>query len=126
MRFKEDKSRIDNPSLTALLNIALQDTNSTVRALAMSIVQSGYAKGDKLTIFKDITSLGQQAFCYGDGIEYDSMSSYIFFSFSTHSSFVISFSVAIFSILSSKYEYISFSVIPQIEEYLLLILISCN
>ena len=49
MRFKEDKSRIDNPSLTALLNIALQDQNPTVRATAMSILQSGYAKGDRLT-----------------------------------------------------------------------------
>jgi len=49
MRFKEDKSRIDNPSLTALLNIALQDQNATVRATAMTIIQSGYAKGDKLT-----------------------------------------------------------------------------
>jgi len=49
MRFKEDKSRVDNPSLTALLNIALQDTNGTVRGLAMSIIQAGYAKGDKLT-----------------------------------------------------------------------------
>ena len=49
MRFKEDRSRVDNPSLTALLNIALQDTNGTVKALAMSIIQSGYAKGDKIT-----------------------------------------------------------------------------
>jgi len=49
MRFKEDKSRIDNPSLTALLNIALQDVNASVRAVAMSIIQAGYAKGDDLT-----------------------------------------------------------------------------
>lgn len=49
MRFKEDKSRIDNPSLTALLNIALQDQNATVRSTAMTIIQAGYAKGDKLT-----------------------------------------------------------------------------
>ncbi|MCQ2957457.1 MAG: hypothetical protein MJ180_00985 [Candidatus Gastranaerophilales bacterium] len=49
LRFKEEKSRVDNPSLTALLNLALQDTNETVRATAMSIIQSGYAKGDKLT-----------------------------------------------------------------------------
>ena len=49
MRFKEDKSRADNPSLTALLNIALQDNNGTVKGLAMSILQAGYAKGDKIT-----------------------------------------------------------------------------
>lgn len=48
-RFKEDKTRISNPSLTALLNIALQDNNATVRAIAMSILSSGYAKGDGLT-----------------------------------------------------------------------------
>ena len=49
MRFKEDKSRLENPSLTALMNIALQDVNASVRAVAMSIIQSGYAKGDALT-----------------------------------------------------------------------------
>ncbi len=49
MRFKEDKSRIANPSLTALLNLALQDVNASVRAVAMSIIQTGYAKGDAMT-----------------------------------------------------------------------------
>ena len=49
MRFKEDKSRIDNPSLTALLNVALQDPNTTVRSIAMTILEAGYAKGDNLT-----------------------------------------------------------------------------
>lgn len=49
-RFKEDKSRINNPSLTALLNIALQDPDPTVKAAAMSIVSSGYAKGNEQTI----------------------------------------------------------------------------
>ncbi len=48
-RFKEDKSRMNNPSLTALLNIALQDTSPTVRALAMAILSSGYAVGDNTT-----------------------------------------------------------------------------
>ncbi len=48
-RFKEDKSRINNPSLTALLNIALQDPNSTVKAVAMSIISSGYAQGNAQT-----------------------------------------------------------------------------
>ena len=49
MRFKEDKSRMNNPSLTALLNIALQDPNSTVRSVAMSVVEAGYAKGNAQT-----------------------------------------------------------------------------
>ncbi len=48
-RFKEDKSRIDNPSLTALLNIALQDPNSVVRSVAMTALEAGYAKGNSLT-----------------------------------------------------------------------------
>ena len=49
MRFKEDKSRAENPSLTALLNLALQDYNGTIRSMAMSAIQAGYAKGDDLT-----------------------------------------------------------------------------
>jgi len=49
LRFKEDKSRLENPSLTGLLNLALQDTNSIVRTLAMSIITSGYAKGNDIT-----------------------------------------------------------------------------
>lgn len=49
MRFKEDKSRVSNPSLTALLNIALQDPNGVVRSVAMTALEAGYAKGDGLT-----------------------------------------------------------------------------
>ena len=49
MRFKEDKSRMDNPSLTALLNIALQDPNGTVRSVAMTALEAGYAKGNSQT-----------------------------------------------------------------------------
>lgn len=48
-RFKEDKSRYENPSLTALMNLALQDPNASIRAVAMSIVGAGYAKGDAMT-----------------------------------------------------------------------------
>ncbi len=48
-RFKEDKSRINNPSLTALLNIALQDPNGVVRSVAMTALEAGYAKGDANT-----------------------------------------------------------------------------
>ena len=55
-RFKEDKSRLNNPSLTALLNLALQDPNPTVKAVAMSILSSGYAQGNSQTeqILKNI------------------------------------------------------------------------
>lgn len=58
MRFKEDKSRLENPSLTALLNLALQDPNSSVKAVAMSIIGAGYAKGDAKTeeILKNLQS----------------------------------------------------------------------
>ena len=49
MRYKEDKSRINNPSLTALLNIALQDPNGVVRSVAMTAIEAGYAKGDAQT-----------------------------------------------------------------------------
>ncbi len=48
-RFKEDKSRINNPSLTALLNLALQDKNPIVRSLSMATLSAGYAKGDATT-----------------------------------------------------------------------------
>ena len=49
MRFKEDKSRMHNPSLTALLNIALQDPNSVVRGVAMTAIEACYAKGNPQT-----------------------------------------------------------------------------
>ena len=46
-RFEEDTSRYNNPALTALLNIALQDPDETNRMLAMSPIASGSAHGDK-------------------------------------------------------------------------------
>ncbi len=46
-RYEEDSSRYDNPALTALLNIALQDPDETNRMLAMSPIASGSAHGDK-------------------------------------------------------------------------------
>ena len=49
-RFEEDKTRYDNPSLTALLNIALQDPDAGNRMLALSVVASGGAHGDENTI----------------------------------------------------------------------------
>ena len=49
-RFEEDESRYDNKPLTALLNIALQDTDTKNRLLAMSVVAGGSAHGDNNTI----------------------------------------------------------------------------
>ena len=49
-RFEEDDSRYDNESLTALLNIALQDPDVHNRMIAMSPVAAGSAHGDMNTI----------------------------------------------------------------------------
>lgn len=49
-RFEEDTSRYDDPALTALLNIALQDPNANNRLLAMSPIAGENAHGDKNTI----------------------------------------------------------------------------
>ncbi len=49
-RFEEDKSRYDDPALTALLNIALQDPDETNRLLAMSPIASGSAHGDENSV----------------------------------------------------------------------------
>jgi NaMN:DMB phosphoribosyltransferase len=48
-RFKEERSRFRDPALTALLNLGLQDMNGSVKALALAILESGYAAGDKTT-----------------------------------------------------------------------------
>lgn len=49
-RFEEDKTRYNNPALTALLNIALQDPSASNRLLAMSPIAAGSALGDKNTV----------------------------------------------------------------------------
>ena len=49
-RYEEDQSRYDDPALTALLNIALQDPVPNNRLLAMSVVAGGNAHGDNNTI----------------------------------------------------------------------------
>ena len=49
-RFEEDSSRYDDPALTALLNIALQDPTPSNRLLAMSPIAGENAHGDKNTI----------------------------------------------------------------------------
>ena len=49
-RFEEDDSRYDYPSLTALLNIALQDPVPNNRLFAMSVIAGGKAHGDENTI----------------------------------------------------------------------------
>ncbi len=48
-RFEEDDSRYNDPALTALLNIALQDPTPNNRVLAMSVIAGGKATGDKNT-----------------------------------------------------------------------------
>lgn len=49
-RFEEDSSRYDDPALTALLNIALQDPKADNRMLAMSPIASENAHGDENTV----------------------------------------------------------------------------
>jgi hypothetical protein len=49
-RFKEDDGRKQDPALTALLNKALQDPTQSVKFLALTILDVGYAQGDGNTI----------------------------------------------------------------------------
>ena len=49
-RYEEDSSRYDDPALTALLNIALQDPKAENRMLAMSVISAEQAHGDENTI----------------------------------------------------------------------------
>ncbi len=49
-RFEEDKSRYDDPALTALLNIALQDSDPANRLLAISPIAAASAHGDENTV----------------------------------------------------------------------------
>ncbi len=49
-RYEEDNSRYEDPALTALLNIALQDPNPNNRLLAMSPIAAGSAHGDENTV----------------------------------------------------------------------------
>lgn len=57
-RFKEDENRKDNPSLMPLLNKALRDSSPSVRFLALTALQLGYAVGNNetVTILKEIQS----------------------------------------------------------------------
>ncbi len=63
-RFKEDPVRKDDVALNALLNKALQDPNSTVRFLALTTLETGYARGDAQTveILKQIQSNSEAAY----------------------------------------------------------------
>ena len=63
-RFEEDSSRYDDPALTALLNIALQDPSPNNRLLAMSPIAGENAHGDKNTI-KLLKSLQTSDKLYG-------------------------------------------------------------
>ena len=73
-RFEEDSSRYEDPALTALLNIALQDTNSQNRLLAMSPIASGSAHGDENTVKllqvlqKSKNMYGQEALMANDAL----------------------------------------------------------
>lgn len=58
-RFKEDKSRTNDIPLTALLNKALQDKSASVRFMALTVLDVGYAKGNDET-FNILTQLENQ------------------------------------------------------------------
>jgi len=48
-RFKEDEKRKDDPRLTNLLNLALQDDSKPVVFAAMQALENGYANGNQVT-----------------------------------------------------------------------------
>ena len=64
-RFSEDESRKSDIGLTALLNKALQDPKDSIRFMAMTILNSGYATGDELTQ-KLINNIRVNNGAYGD------------------------------------------------------------
>ena len=49
-RFEEDDTRYEDPALTALLNVALLDSEPSNRLMAMSVISSGGAHGDETTV----------------------------------------------------------------------------
>lgn len=49
-RLAEDKSRNDDPALTALVNKMLQDPSTAIRTIALSLVDSRTVLGDDLTV----------------------------------------------------------------------------
>lgn len=49
-RLMEDPSRNDDPALTALVNKMLQDPSATIRAIALSLVESRTILGDDYTV----------------------------------------------------------------------------
>ncbi|MBQ7450703.1 hypothetical protein IJS77_04735 [bacterium] len=49
-RFEEDKSRKSNPSLNALLNLALQAKEPNVRLVALALLNQGIAGGNDVTV----------------------------------------------------------------------------
>lgn len=49
-RFKEDESRKDNPALTNLLNLALQDESKPIVFAAMQALENDYANGNDFTV----------------------------------------------------------------------------
>ena len=63
-RFEEDEQRKTNPSLNALLNLALQAKESSVRALALSLLITGYAGGNDVTV-QILNNMQQSNVCKG-------------------------------------------------------------
>ena len=61
---REDLNRKNDVALTALLNKILQDPNSAVRFLGLTILDAGYAKGNELTLqlLKAIQADGQKEY----------------------------------------------------------------
>ncbi len=49
-RFEEDEKRKTNPSLNALVNLALQAKEPSVRFVALSLLLTGYAGGNDVTV----------------------------------------------------------------------------
>ncbi len=64
-RYEEDKSRYEDPALSALLNIALQDPKPTNRTLAMGPILAEVAHGDENTI-KILQNLQKSDKVYGE------------------------------------------------------------
>lgn len=64
-RFKEDEKRKSDPALTALLNKALKDQYNSVRFLALTAIELGYAKGndETISILQQIQNMKEN---YGD------------------------------------------------------------
>lgn len=64
-RFKEDETRKDDAALTALLNKTLQDPAETVKFVALTALDNGYATGNDETV-QILTQMQQSDSSYGE------------------------------------------------------------